>query len=148
MSKLAQESLVLAEGNINVCKNIPECWSDVWIYHVPVGISLVFRPSDKLKLTLRKTEGEKTKNCYVKAEVRDATQQMRKAIYEVSPYRSSRARRLTLKNPCRVAPKEFVIIAIWADYRVNVRASYFELSCIRVREEEDAEAGRQCKLCA
>lgn len=116
-------------------------WLQGWQWQVPVGISLAFRPEDTFAAYMKDiATAVFTVDDKLRISIEDANNSDRKLIG--GPWRYTqfndfqdvtKLKHLDLSKPIIARENDFIIIEVYAAVSLDVSASYWKLTCERVR---------------
>ena len=127
----------------NRADGVPNVWSDIWMYQVPLGHWLLLRPEHHLSVHLRDTTGAEVADgtCQVKLVMRDQSKQeevpiLSPVLYvDVKEFRDANKKATLALTESRKIPELFFLV-LCAKYSAAIRErdSYFRLETFRFRQ--------------
>lgn len=125
-----------ADGNITEADGVAATWSDIWKYQVPQGSGLILEAGDLISVYLEDTAPAEVGNddCYVKVEVRDASEQDVQRVFGPAMYikvkefqNRNTVARLQASSPVKLYPRQWLVISAKDAVVIDASDSYFDL---------------------
>ncbi len=140
--RIIDEPFDLTEQDSNITKanGTDAAWSDMYKFQVPVGIGHTIQPGHSISMYLDKAGTESAATSLVKIEVRDSSEQDKRAVYGPAIYQRvkefqdrNKLARLNVSAPVPVLERQWIVVMIKATTAPTTVNSYFDLAINRVR---------------
>ncbi len=134
--KKAPFHITQADGNITEADGVAATWSDIWKYQVPQGSGLILEAGDLISMYLEDTAPAEVgdADCYVRLEVRDASEQDVKRVFGPALYvkvkefqNRNTIARLQVSAPVKLYPRQWLVLVAKDAVVIDASDSYFDL---------------------
>lgn len=133
----------LNHGDLNLTRSDGTAaqWTDIWKYQLPQKQGIVLRASDVISMYLEDTAPAEVggDTCYVKIEVRDASEQDKRLVFGPALYARVKEfqdrnlmARLPLGTPLKVYERQWIVVSAKDDGTIDESDSHFDLYTSKV----------------
>lgn len=137
---LAPFLLTQNDGNITAAAvGVANAWTDLWAYRVPNGVGIVLQAADIISAYLDDGAEVGVDTCYVRLELRDASQETTELVFGPALYNRVRefrdrntAARLAVPKPVKAYARQWIVVMALDDAAIVMADSYFTLFTSKV----------------
>ena len=146
MTKIVEDPFRLYNGDPNITEadGVAATWSDVWKYQVPIGSTLILKPTNTLAAYLEDSSPAEcgASTCEVRVEKRDSSESDVVIVFGSDLYITVKefqevplmARLSVPEEGLLVNEREWLVIMVKDDATLDASDSYFEIRTAKIRK--------------